>query len=222
MEAFHNDSLIKEKYITRLNEHYQADQIVKGKYWENGKGCAVGCTIHSSYHKNYESELGIPKNIAHLQDNIFESLPNNLAKEFPLQFLSAINVGADLKNVSNLFMIWLLTDKKYGVIQYADNKKVIQDVADAFSRDMVNTVSAEKWEELRKNAAASAYSAAASHAAYTAAYSAASAYCVATDSAAYYSYAYSVAHAAYSANSSKSEWYIAASKKLIKLLKNAN
>ena len=229
MKAFHNNPSIKEKYITRLQAHYQADEIIKGQYWQNGKGCAVGCTIHSSYHKNYESELGIPKNIAYLQDRIFEGLPNELAKEFPLQFLSSIKVSADLKNVSKLFMIWLLTDSKYGVIKYADNKKVIQDVADAFSRDMVNTVSVEEWKELRKNAndAAGTTTSAnsASYAAYTAAsYAASTSYYAASTvfsvaaTAAYYA-AYT---AAYFVENTKSEYYIAASNKLIELLKNSN
>ena len=132
MEAFHNNPSIKEYYITRLNEHYKADEIIQGQYWENGKGCAVGCTIHSGDHNKYELELGIPTCLAYLQDTIFENVPNELAKEFPIQFLSAIKVGADLKNVSNLFMIWVLTDSKYGVIKYADNKKIVQDIADAF------------------------------------------------------------------------------------------
>ena len=219
MKAFHNDPLLKEKYLTRVQAHYDADQIIKGEYWQNGKGCAVGCTIHSNYHAKYESELGIPEDIAHLQDTIFEGLPNKLAKEFPLQFLSAISVGADLKNVSNLFTIWVLTDSKYGVLQYAEDKKIVQDIADAIAKDMVTPVSAEKWEKLRKNATnelySSSYYAAASYTAYTAA----------ADST-YYSYAYSAAHATYSASSSssssKSEYYIAALKKLIELLKNSN
>ena len=220
MKAFHNDPLIKEYYFTRLNEHYQADEIIKGKYWENGKGCAVGCTVHSSNHNKYELELGIPKSIAHLQDTIFENLPNKLAKEFPIQFLSAIKVGADLKKVNNLFTIWVLTDEKYGVLQYADNKKIVQDVADAFTRDMVNTVSVEEWLKLRKIATAAAYSVAAAAtsigSAYYAAYSAASYSAVAAVDSSYY------AAAAYSVENTKSEWYIAASNKLIELLKNAN
>ena len=210
MEAFHNDPIIKEKYITRLQEHYQADEIIKGQYWEDGKGCAVGCTIHSSDHKNYELELGIPKNIAHLQDSIFEKLPNELAKQFPLEFLSSIKVGADLKNVRNLFMIWLLTDSKYGVIQYADNKKIVQDIADAFSRDMVRPVSEEEWEELRKIANAASYSDSSFNSA--ASYSA----------AAYSDSVFYAADSAASIKNTKSEWYIGASKKLIELLKNAN
>ena len=50
----------KNKYIARVKAHAEADEIVKGTYWEYGKGCAVGCTIHSSDHDSYEKELGIP------------------------------------------------------------------------------------------------------------------------------------------------------------------
>ena len=224
MEAFHNDSLIKEKYITRLQAHYQADEIIKGQYWKNGKGCAVGCTIHSSNHEEYESKLGIPKDIAHLQDLIFEGLPNKLAKQFPLEFLSSINVGADLKNVKNLFTIWLLTDQKYGVIQYVDNKKVIQDVADAFAKNMISPFSVEEWEELRKNANDASIAGVYSDSKYdvyssysAAAYSvAAAAYSVFSTTALYY------ASTAYSAKNTKLKWYIAASNKLIELLKQTN
>ena len=219
MEAFHNDPLVKEYYFTRLNKHYQADEIIQGKYWENGKGCAVGCTIHSYIHSKYESELGIPEDIAHLQDIIFEGLPNKLAKQFPLEFLSSINVGADLKNVKNLFTIWVLTDSKYGVLQYADNKKIVQDIADAFSRDMVTPVSVEEWDQLRKNA---------NNALYSGSYYAAAAVSAAdaVASAACYQL-FRAADCTWFANvvlmkTAKSKWYIAASKKLIELLKNAN
>ena len=40
MLSFHNDPAIKEKYLARLRDHYAADEIVKGHYWENGTGCA--------------------------------------------------------------------------------------------------------------------------------------------------------------------------------------
>ena len=224
MKAFHNNPSIKEKYITRLQAHYQADEIIQGKYWENGKGCAIGCTIHSSNHKNYELELGIPKNIAYLQESIFESLPNNLAKQFPLEFLSSIKVGADLKNVKNLFTIWVLTDSKYGVLQYAEDKKIVQDVADAISKNMVTPVSSEKWLKLMDNANAASNASANSDSAYYGAYSAA-AYSHAAAAAACSVFSTAAPYYAASAGISKntkSEYYIAASNKLIELLKNSN
>src|SRR5690606_37506481 len=129
--SFHNDPSIKEKYLNRLHLHYKADEIIKGAYWENGKGCAVGCTVHSSNHSAYETELGISRILARLEDRIFERLPNEKAKEFPIQFLKAIPIGVDLEPVWRKLMIWLLIDENEGVIRHAKTaktEKVIKDV----------------------------------------------------------------------------------------------
>lgn len=40
MVAFHNDPKIKAIYVKRVKAHQEADEIIKGKYWEEGKGCA--------------------------------------------------------------------------------------------------------------------------------------------------------------------------------------
>src|SRR3990167_8362331 len=132
MKAFHNDRKIKALYLKRVRQHRKLDEIVKGTYWENGKGCAVGCTIHSSTHKNYESELGLPEWLAMLEDRIFEGLPNGDAKEFPEQFLKAIPVGADVQPVRDKFLYWLLMDKKHGVVNNCGSdervKKAVVDV----------------------------------------------------------------------------------------------
>jgi hypothetical protein len=121
--AFHNDPEIKAKYLARVKAHRKADEIVKGQYWErrDGKfrGCAVGCTLHSSDHSAYEAELGIPTALAYLEDTIFENLPMDMALEWPERFLSAPKPGADLKFVVNRFLIWLLTDSTNGVIRFA-------------------------------------------------------------------------------------------------------
>ena len=70
--AFHGDPAVKEKYLNRVTLHERADEIIHGKYWENGKGCAVGCTVHSSKHAAFETELGIPLMLAKLEDRLFE------------------------------------------------------------------------------------------------------------------------------------------------------
>ncbi len=182
MKAFHGKQEIKDEYIKRLQDHYDADEIVKGVYWEDGKGCAVGCTLHSGDHKAYEVELGIPEVLARLEDSIFEGLSPKDAKEFPLNFLNAVNVGSDLSQVGDKFLHWLLVDPEHGVIKYASNKKVVQDVADLYERKINGeTINQDVWEAARAAAVASgaAYGAAygaygvSSAAAYGAAYGAA-------------------------------------------------
>jgi hypothetical protein len=41
LRAFHGDPAIKATYLARVHAHAAADEIVQGKYWEGGKGCAV-------------------------------------------------------------------------------------------------------------------------------------------------------------------------------------
>ena len=159
LTAFHGKQEIKDKYLAQLNAHKIADEIIKGQYWQEGKGCAVGCTVHSEQHSAYETELGIPTVLAKLEDRIFEGLPNNEAKDFPIQFLSAINVGADLSNVWRKLMIWILVDETHGVVEYAKNKKVVTNVADAFKDSLTKTIPIETWVKLRNAADAAGYTA---------------------------------------------------------------
>jgi hypothetical protein len=111
MIAFNGEQKEKTKILRQLRAHAKADEIIKGSYWENGKGCAVGCTIHSGSHVEYETRFGIPQMLARLEDCIFEGLPNDEAKAWPVQFMNAIRPGTDLSRVGWQFLHWLLTDE---------------------------------------------------------------------------------------------------------------
>ena len=111
MQAFHNDPTIKTNILSGLAVHRAADEIVQGTYWENGKGCAVGCTLESirlmrgldkidhSSHSLAEKETGIPRILWRLEDRIFEGLPIARAKQWPKEFLLTITPGQDLEKV---------------------------------------------------------------------------------------------------------------------------
>src|SRR5688572_16186568 len=130
MRAFHGDAKVKEKYLARVLAHQKADEIVKGKYWDKGKGCAVGCTIEGSDHDRYETELGIPESLAYLEDNLFETMPNADAMLFPAEFLEAVPVGADLSLVPAKLIVFILNDVLQFVDkQYPDVIKAIEETA---------------------------------------------------------------------------------------------
>jgi hypothetical protein len=159
MIAFHGKEEIKKFYLNRVQEHIDLDEIVKGVYFEDGepgkrKMCGVGCTIHSSDHLNYETELGIPQILAKLEDSIFEKLPNEVAKTWPLRFLESINVGADLSKVWAKFMIFILTDISQCNLKHTQCKIV----ADCFQKEL----DGEKidWAQIKNAAAAAAADAA--------------------------------------------------------------
>src|SRR6266571_816570 len=134
MKAFYNDPKIQKKYIDRVRAHQKADEIIQGKYWENGKGCAVGCIVEKpvNAHQALEKELQIPQMLGHLADRIFEGLTVEEAKKFPLRFIKAISLGSDLSKVGYKFQVWLLVDKHNGIIQWAneETKKIIIEIAE--------------------------------------------------------------------------------------------
>ncbi len=108
MRAFHNDQAVKDKYLARVKAHREIDNLVQGTGWKNGKGCAVGCTLESYDHAAYETELGIPEWLAHVEDKIFEGLDKETAMMWPERFLAAIRPGADLDKVKALFLVYVL------------------------------------------------------------------------------------------------------------------
>jgi hypothetical protein len=191
--AYHGDPAIKDKYLARVRRHRAEDQLVKGQYWKDGKGCAVGCTIHGGEHRRYETELGIPIQLARIEDGLFEALPNGEAQAWPEAFLDAIPVGANLYIPYWQFMRWLLIDPEEGVIRFAKREKTkqaIENVGALYGRLLDGgTVSEEEWRNARAYAAADA----AAYAAYAAAYAAAAAAyaaAYAADAAAAYAAAY--------------------------------
>ncbi|MBP9091223.1 hypothetical protein KBI23_09350 [bacterium] len=154
LRAFHGDTSVKNKFLTRVRAHRQADEFrQKYFYWHNGVGCAVGCTIHSDNHELYETELGIPHILARLEDYLFEEMPDYMAKKWPVDFLSVIPVGADLSRVWPTFMVWCLTDSKRGVIKYArtdEQRQAIVEVARLYSEGCTDQA---QWEAASSAAA---------------------------------------------------------------------
>ena len=113
MLAYHNDPTIKSDILAQLAKHRAADELVQGYgYWQDGKGCAVGCTLYSGDHMEYETRFGIPVMIARLEDCIFEWLPVEAARAWPERLMSSIAPGADLSRVGWQFLYWLLTDEQ--------------------------------------------------------------------------------------------------------------
>jgi hypothetical protein len=223
--AYHNDPKIKTKYLSRVKRHEKADAVIKGQYWQNGRGCAVGCTIHGSDHMKYETELGIPVMLARLEDRIFEGLPLEKAKIWPAQFLTAVSVGADLSLVGWKFLHWLLTEQ----IKVEGEGKIFDDVRAAVKQCADVLVPLKEGGEVDKDAAARAADAARAAAdaacATDAAARAANAAADAADAAVYAAdaaYAARAAHAAvyaaYAARAAHAAAWRQMADKLIKLI----
>jgi hypothetical protein len=179
--SFHNDQFIKDKYVARVKAHKEADEIIQNYgYWKNGKGCAVGCSVHGSNHKDYETELGIPEWLARVEDRIFEGLSTDRSKSWPLEFLEAIPIGKDLNKIEAPFVIFILesTLANFDHKKYPDIKSAIEEcirlyrVGDLDPSAAWSAAEAAAWSAA-ESAARSATLGAARSAAWSAAWSAA-------------------------------------------------
>ncbi len=183
MIAFHNDSALRDATLAEMQAHHDADRLVQGWYWEDGRGCAVGCLTHDPHggHAQYPVRWGIPTVLARLEDRIFEGLPTEGARKWPLRFLGAIRVGADLTGVWPRFAHVLLVDPEYGVARHTQDgslsRVAVTQVAALYQRAIDGGIVArEEWREARDADYAAADAAADAAASYAAAAAAAAAY----------------------------------------------
>ena len=136
--AFHGSKETKEFYVSRVLGHMKADEIISGTGWENGKGCAVGCSMHNYRHQAYEDEIGHPAILARLEDQLFEMMHKfdpETAKAWPLRYMSAATEGADLNFIWAEWCLWVLVDPETGVIRHAktdQSKAASNGVADLY------------------------------------------------------------------------------------------
>lgn len=110
MLSFFGEPALKSAVRRRVAEHQRLDQIVQGTYWESGRGCFIGCSLHSSEHDAFPRLLGLPEWYAHLGEAIFEGLSGGEHSTFALEVYDATPVGANLDRVRDLFLIETLAD----------------------------------------------------------------------------------------------------------------
>jgi hypothetical protein len=154
--AYNGDKKLKAKLIRQIRDHRKAERLVKGTYWQgngDGRGCAVGCLTHdpSGGHAKYETLWGIPKELAYLEDALFEALPTKEAQEWPERFLKAIKPGADLSLVWPRFAFRMLNDDKHGMAfiakDYPDALKIIKSATALFERVVAgDPPKTEEWD----------------------------------------------------------------------------
>lgn len=189
--AWHGDSALFKATVAEMAAHRKADRLVKGIYWEGGKGCAVGCLIKGSNHSQYETRFGIPEALARLEDTIFENLPNGEAMKWPERFLKAAKPGADLSLVQWQFLAFVVDD--------ALSRPAAASVREACQPALEVVRAKARGEPVSESAAMSAARSAEMSAAMSAAVSAESAAMSAASAA--WSIARSTANAAWSAAS---------------------
>ena len=111
--AYHGKETLKQETIAKMQSHHDADELVKGLYWKQGKGCMIGCLAHrnTDAHEWVAETLGFPLELAHLYDGLFEGQSLEASRWFPLKVLNATHTGADLSKVAARFKLWVLENE---------------------------------------------------------------------------------------------------------------
>jgi len=97
--AYHGSDDVKQVFIGRMKAHMQADELIRGVGFKDGRGCAVGCTLDGYNHDAYPDKLGMPAWVAYLNDTLHEHTSEEVWPTLQLRFLKAIKPGANLNNI---------------------------------------------------------------------------------------------------------------------------
>jgi len=162
-----------------VKAHLEADALIRGHYWKDGKGCFIGCLTHSDDPAPAFERFGLPEPVLRIAESIFEALPDDEGRKFFAALPHAVE--RDGKDLSLVHWKFLAAELRALPKVSAE----IQSVIDPVIAGMDLLSSGKEWpQELALAAArAAAYAArAAAYAARAAAYAAAYA---AADAAAY-------------------------------------
>jgi hypothetical protein len=128
----------KAAFVAEMRAHAEADRLTKGRYWRDGRGCAVGCgvqtinarlgTSHShGDHAALAAALGWPEWLARLEDAVFEGLPTDDAQAWPVVLVEAVPEGADLAPALGRILARILREVALPVA--GDSAAVVERVA---------------------------------------------------------------------------------------------
>jgi hypothetical protein len=138
MKTFTKTVATKAQVLKVAKSHQKADSYRQTfGYWNAGKGCSVGCILHSfgavvDEHKESERLFGIPEEMTMLQDRIFEGLPKAKSDEWTVRYFEAIPRGVDLAPVLINFKVRLLQEcLVYDRAKYPEVDKAVHQVCQA-------------------------------------------------------------------------------------------
>ena len=129
MRAFIDAEVSKPELLEALAWYREEDRLRQGgSYWQGGRGCAVGCTLHEfatgeeERHVLYEDLFGISQELARLEDAVFEGMHPEAARAWPERFIGSIPEGADLECVADELALWILGGEDSPMAAWRDSE----------------------------------------------------------------------------------------------------
>ena len=147
MLAFHSEPSLKTAVMDRLREHRRLDTIVQGTYFDEGRGCHLGCITHinDDTHEAAERLFGIEQRVGYWLEAVFEGLPKEDCAAWVIESTEAIPVGADLSKCHHHLAAWLLGES--GLLTITDINRDAIEQARRLHLAAANgqSLSAEQW-----------------------------------------------------------------------------
>ena len=132
-KAYFGSEEVKARYVKRMEDHIKADELIRNVGFEDGKGCAVGCTLDRYSHKGFEDELGIPEWVAHLIDTLHENTSSDVWPTFSINFLKAVKPGVNLELIKPQFIKFILWRNL--------NRVLVLDISDELKEEITSAIS---------------------------------------------------------------------------------
>lgn len=156
IKSFHSDNKIKEKYLDILQKKYESGGFAKSGLKEYGISVFDAIFFPEDKKSLFETELGLPKWLAHLEDQIGSRIPNSYGTDYPIKFLNAIPVGIHrekLQSVYHKFCVFILEN----VCKGTDDPLVSKEIADIISLHKKEEKNHGIWIIARHNCIGASY-----------------------------------------------------------------
>ena len=95
-------------HIERMKAHIEADELVCGTGFEDGKGCFIGCTFDRYDHEHAALSTGVPEWLWYLADDLHESMSQSVDRgDMALKLLHGFEKCEDFDALERAIHIYI-------------------------------------------------------------------------------------------------------------------
>ena len=95
-------------HIERMKAHIEADELVRGLGFEDGKGCFIGCTFDRYDHRHAAKTTGVPEWLWYLADELHESMSRSVDRgDMALKLLRGFEKCEDFDALERAIHIYI-------------------------------------------------------------------------------------------------------------------
>jgi len=95
-------------HIERMKDHIEADELVRGTGFEDGKGCFIGCTFDRYDHEHAALSTGVPEWLWYLADELHENMSRSVDRgDMALKLLHGFEKCEDFDALERAIHIYI-------------------------------------------------------------------------------------------------------------------